>query len=110
REGFGLVVTEALWKSKPVIAGRVGGMSHQIQSGKTGYFYQNTEATAEKIIYLLNNPIFADRMGQKSKRYVQDHFLIVDRMIDYLMAIGITMEATLNRRKRSESITSFYPW
>ena len=110
REGFGLTVTEALWKSKPVIAGRVGGMSYQIQNGKTGYFYQNTEATAKKIIYLLNNPIFADRLGQKAKRYVQNHFLIVDRMIDYLITIGITMEATLNQKKRPESITSFYPW
>ncbi|MFC1918533.1 glycosyltransferase [Chloroflexota bacterium] len=110
REGFGLVVTEALWKSKPVIAGRVGGMAFQIQNGKTGYFYQNSKATAEKIIFLLNNPIFADSMGRKAKRYVQDHFLIIDRMIDYLMTIGITMEASNNQKKRSESITSFYPW
>ncbi|MFC1913757.1 glycosyltransferase [Chloroflexota bacterium] len=110
REGFGLVVTEALWKSKPVIAGRVGGMAYQIQNGKTGYFYQNSKSTAEKIIFLLNNPIFADSMGRKAKRYVHDHFLIVDRMIDYLLTIGITMEASNNQKKRSESITSFYPW
>ncbi|MFC2005326.1 glycosyltransferase [Chloroflexota bacterium] len=110
REGFGLVVTEALWKSKPVIASRVGGMAYQIQNGKTGYFYQNSKTTAEKINYLLSNPKFADNMGRKAKRYVQNHFLIVDRMIDYLMAIEITMEATANRKKRVESITSFYPW
>ncbi|MFC1847564.1 glycosyltransferase [Chloroflexota bacterium] len=110
REGFGLVVTEALWKSKPVIAGGVGGMAYQIQNGKTGYFYQNSKATAEKIIFLLNNPIFANSMGPKAKRYVHDHFLIVDRIIDYLLTIGITMEASNNHKKRSESITSFYPW
>ncbi|MFC2024838.1 glycosyltransferase [Chloroflexota bacterium] len=110
REGFGLVVTEALWKSKPVIAGRVGGMAYQIQNGKTGHFYQNSKATAEKIVFLLNNPIFAERVGRKAKRYVQDHFLIVDRMIDYLMTICITMETSNSKKKRSESITSFYPW
>ncbi|MFC1988935.1 hypothetical protein ACFLVJ_03800, partial [Chloroflexota bacterium] len=60
--------------------------------------------------FLINNPIFADRMGQKAKRYVQDHFLIVDRMIDYLLTIGITMEASNNQKQRSECITSFYPW
>ncbi|MFC1951549.1 glycosyltransferase [Chloroflexota bacterium] len=110
REGFGLVVTEALWKSKPVIAGRVGGMVFQIQNGKTGYFYQNSKATAEKMVFLLNNPVFADSMGRKAKRYVQDHFLIVDRMIDYLLTIGITIGTSNNRKKLSESITSFYPW
>ena len=110
REGFGLVVTEALWKAKPVIAGNVGGMTFQIQKGKTGYFYENTRKTAQKIIYLLDNKEAARRIGQSGKRYVQKHFLIIDRIADYLSAIDITVNSNLGRKKLAQCVTSFYPW
>lgn len=110
REGFGLVVSEALWKSRPVIAGNVGGMKFQIKNGKSGYFYQSPKATAEKILYLLNNPEAARKIGENGRRHVRERFMIVDRMIDYLMAIGITLDSASASYRRSESITSFYPW
>ncbi|MFC1970508.1 glycosyltransferase [Chloroflexota bacterium] len=110
REGFGLVITEALWKAKPVIASNVGGIPFQIKKGHTGYFYQNPQRTAEKIIYLLDNLRAAEKIGKRGKRYVQEHFLIVDRITDYLMAIDITMGSRLVRRRPSQSVTSFYPW
>ena len=110
REGFGLVITEALWKAKPVIAGNVGGIPFQIKKGHTGYFYQNPTRTAEKIIYLLDNPRAAERIGKRGKKYVQDHFLIVDRITDYLMAIDITKNSSANRRKLAECVTGFHPW
>ncbi|MFC1966920.1 glycosyltransferase [Chloroflexota bacterium] len=110
REGFGLVITEALWKSKPVIAGNVGGIPFQIKKGNTGYFYQNPNVTAQKIIYLLDNPQAADRIGKRGKKYVHEHFLIVDRIADYLMAIETTINSRLARRRPSQSVTSFYPW
>ena len=110
REGFGLVVSEALWKSRPVVAGNTGGMKVQIKHGKTGYFYRNPKITADKILYLLNNPLAARELGRKGHDYVRDHFLIVDRMIDYLMAIGITLDCTSGSYRYPESITSFYPW
>jgi len=110
REGFGLTVTEALWKGKPVIASNVGGISSQIKTGNTGYFYRNPQRTAQKIIYLLDNPRVAERVGKRGRRYVQEHFLITDRITDYIMAMDITMNSSLGKGKFAESITSFYPW
>ena len=110
REGFGLVITEALWKCKPVIAGNVGGIPFQIKKGKTGYFYQNSQRTAQKITYLLDNPQAAERIGKRARQYVQERFLITDRITDYLMAIDITMNSALDKRKRTECVTSFHPW
>jgi len=110
REGFGLVITEALWKGKPVIAGNVGGIPFQIKRGDTGYFYQNPQITAQKIIYLLDNPQVAERIGKRGQRYVQEHFLIVDRITDYLMSIIITMNSNPGRKKLTECVTGFYPW
>ena len=110
REGFGLVITEALWKGKPVIAGNVGGIPFQIKKGKTGYFYQNPQRTAQKIIHLLDNPQAAERIGKRGRQYVQEHFLITDRIADYLMAIDITMNKASGMEKRAECVTSFHPW
>ena len=110
REGFGLVITEALWKGKPVIAGNVGGIPFQIKRGDTGYFYQNPQKTAQKIVYLLDNRQAAERIGKRGRRYVQEHFLIVDRITDYLMSIVITMNSNSGRKKLTECVTGFYPW
>jgi trehalose synthase len=110
REGFGLVVTEALWKGKPVIASNVGGISFQIKKGNTGYFYENPRKTAQKIIYLLDNVPAAERIGKRGRRYVQKHFLIVDRIADYLRTVDITMNSHLGHKHMAECVTSFYPW
>ena len=110
REGFGLVVTEALWKGKPVIASNVGGISFQIKKGGTGFFYENPRRTAQKIIYLLDNVRSAERIGNRGSKYVQEHFLIVDRITDYLMSLDIIMNSALDKRKLANCVTSFYPW
>ena len=110
REGFGLVVAEALWKGKPVIASQVGGISFQIKKGKTGYFYENQRKTAQKITHLLNNPKAAERVGERGRKYVQEHFLIIDRITDYLMSMDIIMNSALDKKKLAKCVTSFYPW
>jgi len=110
REGFGLVITEALWKAKPVIAGNVGGIPFQIKEGHTGYFYQNPQRTAQKVIHLLDNLKAAELMGKKGRKYVQEHFIIADRIADYLLAIDITMNSTLGKKIFAECVTSFHPW
>jgi len=110
REGFGLVITEALWKAKPVIAGNIGGIPFQIKEGDTGYFYQNPQRTAQKVIYLLDNLKAAEIMGKRGKKYVQEHFIIADRIADYLLAIDITMNSGLSRGTFAECVTSFHPW
>ena len=106
REGFGLTVTEALWKKKPVIATPIGGIALQLRDGEFGYFYHEAVDSAEKIIYLLNHPQAAEFMGRQGQAYIRDHFLMPDRITDYLKTIQIMMESNLD----PESIISFHSW
>lgn len=84
REGFGLVVSEAMWKGKPVVGGKVGGIPLQIIDGETGYLVENVESCAEKILHLLQNPEIARRMGEEAKEHVRENFLITRHLYDYL--------------------------
>ncbi|MFQ5865771.1 MAG: glycosyltransferase [bacterium] len=84
REGFGLVVTEALWKRKPVIGGNTGGIPLQIIDGKTGFLVDTVQACAEKILYLLQRPEKVQEMGKTAREHVLDNFLITRHLKDYL--------------------------
>jgi len=110
REGFGLVVTEALWKRKPVIAADVGAMPLQVMDGYTGYFYETPHRTARRIISLLDRPKVGARMGERGRIYVEEHFLMPDRIADYLATIDMTMNLARNNKIPKESIVSFHPW
>ena len=84
REGFGLTVTEAMWKEKPVVATKVGGIPLQIEDGKNGFLVNDTRECAEKIIYLLKNKEKAEEIGEKARKTVKDKFLITRHILDYL--------------------------
>lgn len=84
KEGFGLTVSEAMWKGKPVIGGAVGGIPLQIIHSVTGFLVNSIEGTAFRIRQLLNNPELAKEMGEKAKEYVRNNFLITRQMRDYL--------------------------
>jgi len=84
REGFGLVVTEALWKGKPVIGGNVGGIPLQVIDGETGFLVDDVETCADKILYLLENQQEAGRMGEAAREHVRRHFLTTRHLADYL--------------------------
>ncbi len=84
REGFGLVVSEALWKGRPVVAGNVGGIPLQIVNGKTGYLVNNAEECIDRTLSLLQSPEEADRMGALGIEYVRDNFLTTRYLRDYL--------------------------
>ncbi len=84
REGFGLAVTEALWKGKPVVGGRVGGIPLQVLDGQTGFLVDSVEQAAERILYLLQHPEEAWRMGQAGREHVRRHFLMPRLLRDYL--------------------------
>jgi trehalose synthase len=71
KEGFGLTVTEALWKGVPVVGGAVGGIKLQIVDNKTGYLVTSVEETARRVKYLLENPDIAKRMGERKFSYYQ---------------------------------------
>ena len=84
REGFGLSVTEGLWKGRPVVAGNVGGIPLQIVDGKTGYLVNTVEECADRVLSLLRNPSLADEMGQAGRERVRENFLITRNLRDYL--------------------------
>jgi len=84
REGFGLVVSEALWKGRPVVAGNVGGIPLQIVNGKTGFLVNSAEECLDKILFLLNNEEEAERMGATGIEFVRDNFLTTRYLRDYL--------------------------
>ncbi len=76
REGFGLTVTEAMWKARPVVAGRVGGIVHQITDGENGFLVDSVEDTAARIVELLKDPELARRLGREARDTVRRRFLI----------------------------------
>ena len=84
REGFGLVVTEALWKEKPVIGGNVGGIPLQVIEGETGFLVDTVEECAAKTLHLLQNPEDAQSMGKAAREHVRKNFLITRHLKDYL--------------------------
>jgi trehalose synthase len=84
REGFGLSVTEALWKEVPVVGGNVGGIPLQIKDGATGFLVNTVEAAAEKTLYLLKHPERAKEMGKEGREHVLRNFLITRHLKDYL--------------------------
>ena len=84
REGFGLTVTEAMWKGKPVIGGAVGGIVMQLQDYYTGFLVHSPEGCAFRIRYLLHRPEIARRMGQKAREFVRQYFLMTRNIRDYL--------------------------
>ena len=85
REGFGLTVTEALWKAKPVVASAVGGITLQVKNKFTGLLSYGIEGTAYAIRQLLTNPEYARWLGQNGREHVRYNFLITRHMRDYLM-------------------------
>ncbi len=84
KEGFGLTVTEALWKGKPVVGGMVGGIPLQIKNKISGFLVHTVEGTAHAIKFLLTNPILAQKMGKNGQEYVRHNFLLTRHLKDYL--------------------------
>ena len=87
KEGFGLTVSEALWKETPVIGGNVGGIPTQIQDGKTGFLVNSVEECASKIEYLVKNKEIAKEMGKLGKEDVREKFLLPRLLLDELRLI-----------------------
>jgi len=84
REGFGLTVSEALWKKRPVVATAVGGIPTQIIHKHTGLLAHSVEGTAYQIRFLLSHPEIAAKLGEQGYRHVKENFLITQKMKRYL--------------------------
>jgi trehalose synthase len=84
REGFGLTVSEALWKVRPTIAGNVGGIPLQIQDGSSGFLVNTPEEAAQRSIEILSDPDLGKQLGRSGKEYVRTHFLMPRLLRDWL--------------------------
>lgn len=86
KEGFGLTVTEGLWKGTPVVASNVGGIPMQIEDGKDGYLVEplDFDACADRVVEILKNPSLREKLSHNAKEKVREHFLITRLMGDYL--------------------------
>jgi len=87
REGFGLVVTEAMWKGKPVVGGNVGGIRRQILHGETGYLANTLEGAAWYIRELLVNRTLAERMGTLAREHVRTNYLFPHYLRSWLLVL-----------------------
>lgn len=87
KEGFGLTITEALWKKKPVIGGNCGGIRLQVVNHFTGFLVETSEGAAERIRYLLQMPHIMHEMGENGHRFIRDNFLMTRHLRDYLTVV-----------------------
>jgi trehalose synthase len=92
REGFGLTVTEALWKGKPTIASSVGGIPNQVIYKLTGALVHSVEGCAYQIRYLLTHPEFARQLGKNGHEHVKENFLMTTNVRRWLLLFRIMMQ------------------
>jgi trehalose synthase len=85
KEGFGLTVSEALWKARPMVAGNVGGIVTQIQQGETGWLVDSAAECAEACLEILDDPAAARAKALAGKEYVRRHFLTPRLLRDWLV-------------------------
>jgi trehalose synthase len=83
-ESFGLAITEALWKARPVVASDVGGIPLQIKHDKTGLLCRDAKTCAAAVLEILQNPALARRLGRNGHEYVREHFLITAELEKHL--------------------------
>jgi trehalose synthase len=84
REGFGLTVTEAMWKGTPVIGGKVGGIPYQIQDGENGFTVSSIQEAADRLVELIKNKALRESMGKKARQSVKENFLMTRLLEQYL--------------------------
>lgn len=97
REGFGLTVTEAMWKGAAVVGGNVGGIRRQITDGENGFLVDSVDQAAQRIVQIIKNPDLRERLGTRAKETVRQNFLmsrLVEGWIDLLSNFGRDTEAT----------------
>lgn len=88
REGFGLVVSEALWKGTPVVAGRTGGLPLQMPDGVGGYLVESVEEAADRILHLLRRPEEARTLAERGREHVRRNFLLPRLLADEIELIS----------------------
>lgn len=97
REGFGLTVTEALWKGRPVIGGDTGGIRLQVINHHTGFLVSTPEGAALRIRYLLHHGAHREAMGRKGREFVRENFLLTRHLREYLTIMVGTAHGAQDR-------------
>ena len=87
REGFGLTVTEAMWKGQPVIGGNVGGIRLQIKDGVNGYLVDSPDQAARRMVQVIQDPGLRNRLGGAARETVRERFLMPSLALDYLRIV-----------------------
>ena len=88
REGFGLTVSEALWKARPFVGGDVGGIPLQVESGRSGFLVSSAAECAERSLQILRDPELGRELGRCGKAHVREHFLTPRYLRDYLRILS----------------------
>ncbi len=97
KEGFGLTVTEGMWKGKPVIGGDTGGIRLQVINYHTGFLVNTPEGAALRIRYLLQQPDKIEEMGKKAKEFVRENFLMTRHLREYLTLMVALLHGAVDR-------------
>src|SRR5262245_17957993 len=105
REGFGLTVSEAMWKRRTVLGGNVGGIRHQIIEGRCGFLVASVEQTAERIALLLDDQRLRHNMGRRAIERVRRHFLLTRLLEEWL-----DLFAALTERRRTRQELAMPAW
>ncbi len=98
KEGFGLTVTEALWKGKPTIAGAVGGIPTQVIHKLTGVLVHSIEGCAYQMRYLLTHPEFAEQMGKNGREHVKENFLMTSNVKRWLLLFQMMLGTVMKEK------------
>jgi trehalose synthase len=105
REGFGLTVSEALWKGTPVIGGNVGGIRYQIEDGVNGYLVSSIEEAADRMARLMGDPNLCQRMGEAGRSIVREKFLMT-RLLEQYLDLFNAFEAEFHLRQPIGAISA----
>ena len=97
REGFGLTVTEAMWKGTPVIGGNVGGIRHQIEDGVNGFLVDDVPTAAQRIVQLVQDAALRERLGTAAKETVRARFLM-SRLMEEALDLYASFEPSFRLR------------
>ena len=89
REGFGLTVTEAMWKGAAVIGGNVGGIRRQIRDGENGFLVSTVDQASKRIVQVLRDPALRQRLGARARETVRENFLMSRLLEDWLDLLAI---------------------
>jgi len=100
REGFGLTVSEAMWKGTPVIGGNVGGIRHQITDGVNGFLVSSIEEAAERIVQIIRDEKLRERLGQQARETVKKRFLM-HRYLEHHLDLYSSFEMKFTLKYRS---------